>query len=305
MSLPHAAAITARPAAEAKSATREESFISYSSTKALLSSVANRLAGRPLDHRCREPCGSAVMRTPVRLSDEVGKLYAMADPLAILGAVTGTTSLGVTLWRERRGIRRSMGVERGWQFVYDDDGNLLDVWVCVMAYNTGRRPLHIEHAGWEFLVEGPREMADAAGIGPDNRVWVTQRFEIALNGETIETVPDGPSVKIWTRLVPVCAYGIDPGASALRPFVMTVPETYWYGPEGPLIPETPPGRERDDVIAAFTEITNAELDPKLKGNPKKFPDEPAVHGLMRLVLDGDVERTSDLLDGKRASGQGP
>lgn len=229
----------------------------------------------------------------------------MPEPLAIVGAVTGTTSLAVTLWRERRGVKRSLRVESGWQFVYGAEDELLDVWVCVMAYNTGRRPLHIEHVGWEILVEAPPELAEAAGVAPGKRAYNSHRFEIALNGETLEVVPDGPSVKVWTRLVPICAYGINPAETRVRPYVMTVPETYWWGSHGAIVPQTPPGRDPTQVTAAFARIVRDELDPKQMGEALPFAEEPSVIGLERLILDGDVKRASDLIGDRYAHGEGP
>lgn len=109
--------------------------------------------------------------------------------------------------------------------------------------DTGSRPLHIEHVGWDLLVPGPRQLADEVGVelGAENTVWVNLRVEIALNGETFEVLPDGPSVKLYTRGGPVLALGIDPIAAPVRPYAVTVPEKFWWGSEGPLLdrPQAP------------------------------------------------------------------
>jgi len=85
------------------------------------------------------------------------------DPIAGWGAVTGTAALGLALWRERRSRKRSLNVAHGWQFVYDHNDVLIDVWVSVMAWNTSHRPAHIEHVGFEAIVEANRELAAEAG----------------------------------------------------------------------------------------------------------------------------------------------
>jgi hypothetical protein len=219
---------------------------------------------------------------------------AMPDPIAIWGAVTGTAGLGLATWRERRSWRRSLRVERGWQYVYTKNGGteqLKDVWVSAMAWNTGHRPLSIEHVGFEFIVPRSREQLAEVGVkvDPGDRpTWINIRFEIALNGETIEVVPDGPSVKVWTRIGPILDAGVDPTTTLARSFVVTVPETYWWSEEGPLLPVPPQGRD--------PEVTEAELA-HLSGEENTEPMVPGkVIGLPRLLLEGEVERTSDLFD---------
>jgi hypothetical protein len=219
----------------------------------------------------------------------------VVDPLALWGAITGTAGLGITLRREVSGTRRRISVERGWQYLFvgDEAGERLrDVWVYVMAWNTGSRPVHIEHCGWEWLEPGPPELADEVGVdlGPENTVWVNRRVEIALNGETLEVVPDGPSVKVWTRIKPLLALGIDPTATPVRPFVVTVPEAYWWGSEGPLLARPPQGRpievvEEQLARLALEAIGEDEIDHGYPGQ---------VVGVARLIMEGDVERTSDL-----------
>lgn len=219
------------------------------------------------------------------------------DPLALWGAVTGTAGLGLLGWQEFRSRRRRLSVERGWQFSYRND-ELVDVWVYVMAWNTGDRPLHIEYAGFEAIVPGDRSLADTAGFNlpPENDVWTNKRFEIALNGETLEVIPDGPSVKIWTRLFPICAHNIDPTSTEIRPYVVTVPETYWFGSAGPLLPQVPPGKTREE---AGEELVNAAVRHEGPDVVIQVPESRVgdVVGLARLIIEGDVEHAKDVLDG--------
>jgi hypothetical protein len=196
--------------------------------------------------------------------------------------------------------KRYLRVERGWQYALsvseNGDKALKDVFVYVMAWNTGRRPLHIEHAGWEFLVPGPRSLADEAGVelGPDNQVWVNQRVEVGLNGETFEVIPDGPSVKLWTRLGPLLGLGINPTSMAVRPYVVTVPEQYWWGSEGPLLPQPPPGLPVEKVERGLMDMARKQPDkrPQLGNLEVGY-----VHGVPRLILEGDIEKTSEVLNG--------
>ena len=233
--------------------------------------------------------------------------YAVADPIAIWGAVTGTAALSLNVWRELRGTKRSLRVEHGWQYVRNEHSQLLDVWVCVMVWNTGRRPIHIEHAGFVTLFEGPRELADEFGyeLGPENRMWVEQRFEIALNGETIEAIPDGPAVKIWTRLPPITLYGIDPFEQDVRAFVVTVPERYWFGPTVPLVRTPLPGLTKHETGAAVLQLHAAESESrKAAGLPRTHPLGDVI-GLQRLILEGDVQYAKTVLDEQSRGGERP
>jgi hypothetical protein len=220
----------------------------------------------------------------------------MADVVAIWGAVTGSVGLGLALRREIWDNKRSLRVEHGWQYVFhtDEEGRerLIDVWVCVQAWNTGRRSLSIEHLGFGWQVEGPRELAAQVGVelGPENRVWIQNRVEIALNGETIEVIPDGPKVKVWARISGILAFGIDPRDTLLCPFVVTVPDRYWWGDERVLIPEPPVGRPVELVESGLAELAaNASRSPSARR-----PEPGEVVGVPRLVLRGDVERSDDV-----------
>jgi hypothetical protein len=227
----------------------------------------------------------------------------MSDTLAIWGAATGTIGtltgvggLALTAWRDRRDRRRGMLVTHGWQYAYDPDGNLLDAWVNVTAYNTGRRPLHIEYVGFEAMVLGDRKLAEDAGIDlpPENNLWVNKRFAITLNGETIEVAADGPSVKVWTRLVPMCLHGIDPTTTEFRGYVVTWPETFWWEKEPQPLLARPSQihKTRDEVGSAVAALVIDQTLPEDMAPPFDAPG--GVVGLQRLILDGDVERTSDL-----------
>lgn len=230
----------------------------------------------------------------------------MADPIAVWGAVTGTTGLGLALRREVVGSRRSMRVDRGWQYVshYPDGrglgrGELKDVWVYVMAHNTGRRPLHIEHVGWEYFTkatpEAIREAKDKGQVfhSPEDEARMQVRVEIALNGETLEVLPDGPSVKIYTRIGPLLGLGIDPLTTPVAPYVVSVPEKYWWGTEGPLLPEIPGHYKESDVENGLERI-KAEF---LGDDPVEELIPGMVYGLPRLMLQGDVEYTDEAIHG--------
>lgn len=184
----------------------------------------------------------------------------------------------------------------GWQFVHSPDGKLLDVWVNVTAFNTGRRPLHIEYVGFETFMAVSQDILDGTELPrpTEDPFLMVQRFEIALNGEAIEVLPDGPSVKIWTRLPPILAAApMDPMARPIRPFVVSWPETYWWEKEAkPLIPEPTHGPTGADIRGQLGALVDAE---SAKGPlPRLRPGVPV--GLQRLLLDGSTERASDLFD---------
>lgn len=227
----------------------------------------------------------------------------MSSSIAIWGAITGSIgtitglgSLGLTAHRDRKNAKRDLLVTHGWQYVYDASGNLLDVWVNVTAFNTGRRPLHVEHIGFETMVLGDRKLAAEAGVElpPENSVWVQQRFEIALNGETLEVLPDGRSVKVWTRLLPICEHAIDPTRTLFRGYVVSWPETFWWEREpAPLLARpSPVHRTTDEVGEAIAHLFLEHMGDRPMPPPADLPG--AVVGLQRLILDGDTERTSDL-----------
>lgn len=225
------------------------------------------------------------------------------DPIAVWGAVTGTAGLGLVAWRERRSRKRSLNVSHGWQFVYDGNDELIDVWVCVSAWNTSHRPAHIEHVGFEAIVEADPKLATDAGVAvpPGQPLVTSRRFEIALSGETFEVVPDGPKVRIWTRLFPICKHGIDPTLTVVRPFVVTVPDIYWWGPTSPLLPQTPPGKTLEEAGEELARVAVRHAGADVLEPPMPADRAGEVIGLMRLVLEGDVERTSDVLGSSTAT----
>ena len=128
---------------------------------------------------------------------------------------------------------------------------------------------------------------------------MNKRFEIALNGETIEVAADGPSVKVWTRLVPMCLHGIDPTMTDFRAYVVTWPETFWWEhePQPLLARPSQIHKTREEVGSAVASLVLAETKPKDMAPPFDAPG--GVVGLQRLLLDGDVEHTRNLF---KASG---
>jgi hypothetical protein len=232
----------------------------------------------------------------------------MSNTVAIWGAVTGTigTLTGAgnllrTVRRDRADQKRELEVTHGWQYAYGHDDELLDVWVCVTLYNTGRRPLHVQYVGFEAMVIGDRRLAEGAGVdlAPDNNVWVNQRFEIALNGETIEVAPDGPWVRVWTRLVPMCRYGIDPTTTDVVAYAVAYHERYWWEatPQPLLARPSQIHRTAEDVGEAVAQLVVREM-----GDDKSEPVRVIaghVVGLQRLILDGDVLHTRELFPTER------
>lgn len=214
---------------------------------------------------------------------------------AAWGAVTGTASLTLLLWKERRAVRRGVEVRAGWQYAVDPtDDHIFDVWVSVQARATGQRPTSVEFVGFEIKILADREkMREHRGVEwrPDRNLWVRHTAEIALNGEVLELKPDGPFVKVWTRLPPIVARGIDPTDLLVRPYVVTGQEEHWYGPASPFLPRPPRNETQDEVRDALDNL--AALEP----NRGKLSDvEPGVFGLERLMLEGTTVSSRELAE---------
>lgn len=220
----------------------------------------------------------------------------MAEAVAIWGALTGTAGLGLAGWRELRNQKQNLNVEWGFQYVYrrgSDGDHLGDIWVCVSAWNDGRRTLSIEHAGFEFLVPAPPHIRSKhAQDLPDGMPILTNvRFEIALNGQTIDVVPDGPAVKIWARVGPILKQGINPAETPMRTFVVTVRENYWWSRKGLLVHRPDPGRDLQETKRAIDGL----VEKAIAAEPPIPPAEPGqIYPMQRLILEGEVEHSRDL-----------
>jgi hypothetical protein len=228
----------------------------------------------------------------------------MANALAIWGAVTGTigtlTGVGALargIWREHRDSKLKLEVTHGWQFSFKEDRSIRDVWVCVTLYNRGRRPVHVQYVGFEAPVVGDRSMAEERGLelGDGRRVWTNLRLEIALGDEAVEVAPDGPRVRIWTRLAPICRYGIDPTMTDFAAFAVTYHEIYWWERPLPLLPEpVQPYRTVEEMGEAVAHFFLEDLgDEEMAPAPRRAG---SVVGLQRIIVDGDAfhVRASDL-----------
>jgi len=206
----------------------------------------------------------------------------MVDPIALWGALTGTTGLGVAVRREFMASRRRLRVERGWHFATSKDGDeIIDVWVYVMAWNTGGRALSLEHCGFSWLSEGDVktfERQQGLKMDPGARLWNEHRAEINMLGvDAIEVSPDGPTVKVMTRIGPLLALGLDPLGDDVAPFVVTAAERYWWGRPGPLLPRIPADVSREHVAEALARIRDEAERPTGDGH---------LYGLPRFVPRG-------------------
>jgi hypothetical protein len=213
--------------------------------------------------------------------------------------LTGLGNLARVMWRDRRDNRRELEVTHGWQFAFNPDNSLRDVWVCVTLFNKGRKPFHVQYVGFEAAVVGDPTLAEQAGIDlpAENVVWTTSDSRLHL------------VARAWKLLRMVRAFGfgpdssqsvrhsIDPTESPVRAYAVTYPETHWWeSTPAPLLPEpTQIHRTREAVgeavaLLLLSEMGNDDMEPA--------PDLPGtVVGLQRLVMDGEVYhvRASDLL----------
>jgi hypothetical protein len=160
-------------------------------------------------------------------------LARMPDPIALWGAVTGTTAVAIAVRREMISNRRRIRVDHGWQYILTeaDPPRLEDMAIYVMVQNTGGRDISVEHVGWEWPVY--RETLDTG-----QRVHDAHRAEIPLE-DSILLKPDGAPVKIRTMAGPLL-HLIDPLETPVWPVAFTHGgNTPWRGAIGPLAQHLP------------------------------------------------------------------
>jgi hypothetical protein len=184
----------------------------------------------------------------------------MPEPLAVWGAVTGTTGLLVAVRRELIMNRRRIRVDHGWRYelTEDDPPGLRAMWIYVMVTNTGRRDIAVEHVGWEWAVH--RETLDSG-----QRIFDAHRAELPLE-QPMLLKPDGAPVKFTTPVGPLLALGIDPFSDETWPVAFTHGgNTDWRGPVG-CIAQNPPPRIPVDRLRADLERLAHQAEPaKLMG----------------------------------------
>lgn len=82
--------------------------------------------------------------------------------------------------------------------------------------------------------------------------------------------------------------------------MVTVPENYWWGSDGPLLPQLPQGKTLEEAGEDLVRCAVKHAGPEVL--VPVSADRPEVIGLIRLILEGDVERTSDLFPDERLPG---
>jgi hypothetical protein len=83
-------------------------------------------------------------------------------------------------------------------------------------------------------------------------------------------------------------------ATLVRPYVVSVPEVWWWGRPGPLLPQPEPSKTLEQTRGEVLDLSLDYMAEKDIKPIEQFPDH--VIGLQRLIPEGDVERVKDLLD---------
>lgn len=198
----------------------------------------------------------------------------MADFLAVWGAVTGTIGTAVAFRREAIARRRRLAIRHGVHFNVRRDvpGHVNLAWALVSVWNTGGRPLSVEHVGFRYFVI--RDESDA----PET---VEHRAEIALD-HPIELAVDGPSERVGTPLGELMKAGVDT-RSPIQAFAVTTGEKEWFGTPKPLVePEqaitigSTPDRLIEDLnkLAETSELPAATLGGTLIALKREAPYLP-------------------------------
>lgn len=150
------------------------------------------------------------------------------EPLALWGAVVGTTGAALALRREYLVNRRRLALVPSVRLNIsrqDPVGEVTDAFASVQFWNTGGRALAVERVGFRFLAEAP-----------DGSLR-KRRAEILLK-VPIGAEVDGPSHTVYTPLGPMMAAGISPFGE-LEAFAVTTGGRNWSAPLQPLIHSLP------------------------------------------------------------------
>ncbi len=184
----------------------------------------------------------------------------MADPVAVWGAVTGTIGTVIAARREVIARRKRLALTHGTYFNVrrDEPGHVSHAWALIQFWNTGGRPLAVEHAGFRYFVvhdEGNPPYA------------VERRAEVALEGP-IEVPVDGQSQRVGTPLGPLMKAGLDPW-SPVQAFAVTTGAKEWFGAPEPLVKEGHAhavGSSPERLMADLDDLADrAELPPAMFG----------------------------------------
>lgn len=188
----------------------------------------------------------------------------MADPIAIWGAVTGTIGAAVALGREATQRRRRLAVRLGLHLNVSrtEPGTVTLAWAVVEFWNTGGRPLSVEHAGFRYFT-----------LYEDGSPRNEYRMEVPL-GSPVELPVDGPSRKVTTPIGPMLKAGLDP-LSPVQAFAVTTGDLEWFGPPEPLVRAVPPFSTLERLMGDLAKLAEAaELPPSVGGLVWLMPEEP-------------------------------
>jgi hypothetical protein len=138
----------------------------------------------------------------------------MADPVAIWGAITGTTAVLMAGRRELIASRRRLRVDFGWTWFIDSEtGELADYWVYVMVQNTGGREISVLHLGLGWPADLIEETRTA-------QIYTGHRVEFVFGEPYLHLGVDGPPVKVDVPAGPLM-HLFDPWETPVQPMTFT------------------------------------------------------------------------------------
>lgn len=178
------------------------------------------------------------------------------DPLAVVGAVTGTTGVLIAARREYLSGRRRLAVAPGVNFTtsrVEPVGLIRLGWACIAFWNTGGRPLAIERAGFQYLA-----------IDKQSGQLRVMRAMLQIKSP-IEAAVDGPTHKLYTPLGPMLASGISP-VDVVEALCITTGGREWLSPPQPLIASIPPVGSAERFNEGLEQLRSSSEAPPVVGN---------------------------------------
>jgi hypothetical protein len=188
------------------------------------------------------------------------------EPLALWGAVIGTTGAALASRREYLTNRRRLAVVPNVRLNISRQepvGEVMGAFASVQFWNIGGRALAVERVGFRFLAEAP-----------DGSLR-KRRAEILLDAP-IEAEVDGPSHTVYAPLGPMMSAGISPFGE-VEAFAATAGGRSWSAPLQPLI-HTLPSLVSDAQLGEGLTRLREEADP-----PPVVGEQIALHQVLPVL----------------------
>jgi hypothetical protein len=188
------------------------------------------------------------------------------EPLALWGAVVGTTGAALALRREYLANRRRLAVVPNVRLNISRQepvGEVMGAFALIQFWNSGGRALAVERVGFRFLAEAP-----------DGSLR-KRRAEILLEAP-IGAQVDGPSHTVYTPLGPMMSAGISPFGE-VEAFAATTGGRSWSAPPQPLIHALPPLVTDEQLGEGLTRLREEADRPPVVG------EQIALHQVLPVL----------------------